>query len=215
MKVCENLELTCESNTFYVNPCVTLCKHFLFMYFYMRKGKRPMDSDCEGGSQMNECVVAFRRLSSLHSDWRPQLRRASFANPTRRADGWRRVWVPGCPGCHEVPSCPPHCAGWVRLEHTRKQHHLHSVRCKATHGGFAAVTGFSHSHVFSLLVWWQSGIDATELAPIVLNVRYLIIHQNERSTSSVLLSFGTIPWSMCRCPVGEEAGKVAHMHHPK
>lgn len=48
--------------------------------------------------------------------------------------------------------------------------HLHSLRCKATHGGFAGITGFSHSHVFSMLVWWQNGIDATELALIVLNV---------------------------------------------
>lgn len=59
------------------------------------------------------------RISSLHSDWRPRFRRASSADPTCRADGWRRVWVPGCPGCHEVPSCPPHCAGWVQIKHVQ------------------------------------------------------------------------------------------------
>lgn len=59
------------------------------------------------------------RLSTLHSDWRPRFRGASFANPACRADGWRCVWVPGCPGCHEVPSCPSHCAGWVRIKHTQ------------------------------------------------------------------------------------------------
>lgn len=67
---------------------------------------------------LNEQMCSHCRLPSLHSDRRPQFRGAPFADPARRADGWCSVWVPGCPGCHEVPSRSPHCAGWVQIDHT-------------------------------------------------------------------------------------------------
>lgn len=113
-------------------------------------------------TKMEPNLFARCRLPSLHRDWRPRLRRASFADPARRADGWRRVRVPGCPGCHEVPSCPSHRAGWVQIKHT----HTHTrapnnTSAVAKHPpppvgevqnnpwkGFSGVTGFSHSFVF-------------------------------------------------------------------
>lgn len=129
------------------------------------------------------------RLPSLHSDWRPRFRRAPFANPARRADGWRRVWVPGRPGRHEVPSRPSHCAGWVRIKHTHAHTQIQTpnkatVPAPATSGHRGAKqlagigsAGLTRSHWFFMLAlercWgfkghkWQNHI-ITELAFVVL-----------------------------------------------
>lgn len=161
------------------------------------------------------------RLSSLHSDWRPRFRRASFANPACRTDGWRCVWVPGCPGCHEVPSCPPHCAGWVRIKHTQSPNNTTALAPTTSHSHhWGAKQLMEKASLASLASHSQSASEDlrgpmtkshqhhTTCLYCQLRVWYLIFRRNECSMSSVLLLFDTILRSRSRCSEGGQDNEL-------